>query len=137
MPPIHSQLDLHRQWRALMGELGFTGTSLWCLVLDPDGQVTGQLAQIGELPDLPDPQLMANLMQMFADVLAEVGAGASVAFLRSRPGRATLSRADRAWATRLIQAARAADVQTWPVHLACDDKLVVISPDDLIEADPA
>ncbi|MGZ5409007.1 MAG: hypothetical protein ACXWDJ_03280 [Aeromicrobium sp.] len=34
-PPIRTQDDLCRQWRSLMGKLGFSQRYLWALILDP------------------------------------------------------------------------------------------------------
>ncbi|MDN5856542.1 MAG: hypothetical protein L0K86_27635 [Actinomycetia bacterium] len=35
MPPIRNERDLHERWRALMGELGFSGRTLWVTFVLP------------------------------------------------------------------------------------------------------
>ena len=54
MPPIRSQDDLHRHWRALMGPLGFSGRQLWLNVLGADRRPTPVLlARPGSAPMSP------------------------------------------------------------------------------------
>jgi hypothetical protein len=43
-------------------------------------------------------------------------------------------RADRAWASAVLGAARRHGVPLWPVHLANDEELLVATPDDLIDS---
>ena len=40
VPPLRTQADLHQQWRAMMGPLGFAGRRLWLLFLEPDDRPT-------------------------------------------------------------------------------------------------
>jgi hypothetical protein len=132
MPPVHSQADLHRLWRALMGELGFGSNQLWMVLLDADGRCTPVIQQIKEVPDVPDRRLLTGLMKLSRGLLDEVVPGGSVAFLWARPGRAGLTAADRAWAGGLSSAARGADVSCHPVHLANDQEVRAFTPDDEI-----
>lgn len=130
MPPVRSQADLWRHWRALMGPLGFSGRLLWLLFLRPDGRVTPFLPTVDELPVLPDRKLLDSLMSICQKVCAELDGG-SVAVLLSRPGARGITAADRAWASGLTRAANNAAVAMWPVHVADDRELVVLTPDDL------
>lgn len=137
-PPIQTQTDVYRQWRALMGELGFSTTTLWVLMLTPAGTPAGEILTVEEIPDVPGRRELGQLLQMLGSVLDDtVGPGASVAFLRSRPGPSTLTTSDRLWARRLLEAAREHDVAAWAMHLATDEALVVVAPDDLSDAHPA
>jgi hypothetical protein len=87
---------------------------------------------IDELPDLPDPELVGNLMAVLASVLeAPPNRGTRVAVLYARPGGRGLSGADRAWASALLAAARGHGVPLWPVHVANDEDLLVAPPDDV------
>ena len=132
VPPRHtvrSDADLERVWRELMSPLGFTGRALWLMVIDDD-EVTPGLVEIGELPREVD----AAFVEAFPRVLAMVAGerpGLRVAFLLARSGRGGADSADRAWAAALYGIARTAGVACEVVHLASDDSLMPIAPDDL------
>ncbi|MEU4418956.1 hypothetical protein AB0F74_37855, partial [Nocardia salmonicida] len=81
MPPVHTQADLHQHWRALIGELGFGETSLWLLFFESDGRCTPLIQQVANLPDVPDPEILTNLMWLCDEVLRACLPGGSVAFL--------------------------------------------------------
>ena len=130
MPPVRTQADLHRLWRALMGPLGFGGRSLWMLLLERDGQPTKHLVQIDDMPAAPDEIMQDQLAHFLSDLLQELGP-CQVAFLLSRPGRDGLTEGDRAWASVLDGVVRREGLRVWPVHRANDRELVVIAPDDL------
>jgi hypothetical protein len=130
MPPIHSQADLHRLWRALMGELGFAARQLWLVMLDAHNRCTPVIQKVEELPDVPDPQTLDGLMTVCRGIVDEVLPGGSVAFLLARPGPAGLTASDRAWASGLATAVRDREVASHPVHLANDHEIRVYTPDD-------
>ncbi len=134
MRPVRTQIDLYRHWRALMGELGFSETVLWWLFFDADGRALPPIQQIGDLPDVPDEHRLTNLLLVCEDVIEAIAPGGSVAFLRSRPGRAGLTASDRQWASRLTAAARKSKVRCHPFHTANDEELRVFTPDDEISA---
>ncbi|HET6625931.1 MAG TPA: hypothetical protein VFG63_06040 [Nocardioidaceae bacterium] len=133
MPPVHSQADLHRHWRALMGPLGFTRPALWLHLLTADDRAEAMITKIDELPDRPDDRLLTNLLWVCAELLENDVPGGKVAFLYSRPGSRLITDDDRAWARGLTSAARRAGVPCAPVHLANDEELRVFAPDDLAE----
>lgn len=132
MPPVRSQADLELHWRRLMGELGFGSIKLWWLFFDADGHCAPTTHQVEDLPEEPGPHGLANLMWICQQVLDEVAPGGSVAFLLSRPGGVGITAGDRAWASGIGRAARAAGVRCHPVHLANDHELRVFAPDDEI-----
>ncbi len=131
-PPIRSQADLHQHWRALMGELGFAAPQLWMVLLDADGGCSPVVQKIDEIPHLPEPEVLANLMTVCRGLLDRVLPGGSVAFLMARPGPAGLTASDRAWAGGLAAAARERGVECRPVHLANDQEIRAFTPDDEI-----
>lgn len=133
MPPVRTQQHLWRHWRELMGELGFSERLLWLAFFEADGRATPVLPRIDQLPAIPDALLLDNLMSVARDVCEDIGDG-SVAVLLSRPGPGGLDAADRLWAARLVAAAEAAHLHMWPVHVASDEELVVVTPDDLASA---
>jgi hypothetical protein len=133
MPHVRTQADLHRHFRALMGELGFSRTSLWLAFFDEDGRSLPLLQEIDDLPELPTPDDLASLMHLCDYVLGMAGVpDGSVGFLLTRPGGPGVSATDRAWAAGLTRAARECEVRTFPVHLANDTELRAFTPDDAV-----
>jgi hypothetical protein len=111
-----------------MHPLGFAGASIWMLRLDSDRQAVPRLLEIAEAelaPDEPEP---------FGDLLRDLDSDdpdGSFAFLRSRPGPAAVNGDDRAWATFLYAAGRAAGVRLEVVHLATDTDIVPLPLDEV------
>lgn len=131
VPPVHSQAALHNLWRALMGPLGFGSRLLWLQLFDAEGRPTPLLPTIEDLPLLPDQECFERVLGFVQHLLELETPGGSVAFLLSRPGRAGISASDRRWAVGLTGTARRLGVRAWPVHLANDHELRVVTDDDL------
>lgn len=134
IPQVTDQAELHQRWTLLMGELGFGSPRIYWLFTSPDGSTDGVIVEITELPDLPDTETSAAMMRGSARLLAQLTPGARVALLYARPGRGGLSATDRAWARSLTDAAQEAGIPMWPVHVANDEALRVVAPDDLTES---
>jgi hypothetical protein len=132
MPPIHNSADLCFRWRALMGPLGFGQPRLWIAFLTPDAMMNPQLVQIEEIPRCTDAESCRPLLELCQHIVGGNGAGGSVAFLLTRPGRNPMDDADRSWGRGLTSAARHLGVSMWPVHFANDVELRVFAPDDLV-----
>lgn len=133
VPPLRTQADLHRQWRALMGPLGFAGRRLWVLFLTPDDRPTELLMQIDDVPDQPRGGETDSLLLLCREVRTEHRLG-RVAVLLSRPGSGAVRASDRRWGRALLDSARRLDVPLAPVHLATDDVVVPLTADDLLAA---
>ena len=133
MHPITDERDLLAYWRALMGELGFSERVLWLLFVRGDGTPEPHVTQVAELPEYPDGDL-SGLMYVCREVGSGIGPDTTVAILISRPGGGGPSAADRAWGARIVRAARRDGVTVHPVHLANDEAVRVLAPDDLIGA---
>ena len=84
-------------------------------LLVPQG---ARLTEIADTAHLPETEELDGLAQLLVMLEREVAPGLRVAFLRSRPGRDTVTDTDRAWATSLYAAARRASVPCEVVHLA-------------------
>ena len=128
-PTIRSQADLHRTWQSLMSPLGFSGQSIWMMVIGPDDRPLPQLTEItdADLPDDLAPRDVAPLLRR----VREAGLGdVRVAFLRSRPGEGGVTAEDRAWAALLYDAARLAGAPIEVVHRASDRDVVPIPLDE-------
>lgn len=133
VPPLRTQADLHRQWRAMMGPLGFGGRRLWVLFLQPDDRPTELLMQIDDIPDQPRAGESDSLLRLCREVRAEHRLG-RVAVLLSRPGSGSVRASDRRWGRALLDSARSLDVPLAPVHLATDDAVLPLTADDLLVA---
>ncbi len=131
-PTIRTQSDLQRAWQRLMSPLGFSGESIWMMVIGPDDQPLPQLTEITEA-DVPDdltPDDFARLLRH----LRESGLDTvRFAFLRSRPGGGGVTADDRTWARFLYDAARLADVPVEVVHRASDRDLVPVPFDEVLD----
>lgn len=133
MSPVRTQRDLHRLWRALMGELGFGGRSLWLSLLEPDGQPTPVLLQVEELPEAPSHEHAEQLTLLCQRLLDEAGPG-QLTFLLSGPGRGGPTAGERRWAGALQDIHRRLGAPVWPVHRANDRELVVMAPDEVVHS---
>jgi hypothetical protein len=132
MPPIRNAEDLCLHWRALMGPLGFGQPRLWIAFIQTDDMMSPQLTQIEEIPRWADAKICQPLLELCQHIVGCNGAGGSVAFLLTRPGRNAIDDADRSWARGLTAAAEQFGVSMWPVHFANDVELRVFAPDDLL-----
>jgi hypothetical protein len=131
-PVLRTQADVERMWRQLIKPLGFSGCSLWMVVIEGDRPVP-QIMEIAEMPLAPeegDAEAIAGVLAHLADD------GSRFAFLRSRPGGGRPDASDRAWARVLYDAGRTAGARLEVVHLAHDDDIYPLAVDDLL-AEPA
>ena len=128
-PPLLTATDVLRQWRALMGELGFADRSLWVMLLDGTGRPLPVLPRIDELPALPYGVVAPNIVAVCRSLM-DRGDGplGRVAFLLSRPGCSAVTTSDQAWADALVREAELSGLPFWPVHIASDE---LILPYDL------
>jgi hypothetical protein len=131
VPPLRTQADLHRQWRAMMGPLGFRGRRLWLLFLAPDDRPTQLLLQIDDVPENPRAGDTVSLLRLCREVRHEHDLG-RLAVLLSRPGEGTVRPSDRRWGRALLDAGRRFDVPLTPIHLATDDAVLPLTGDDLL-----
>ena len=131
VPPLRTQAELHHQWRAMMGPLGFGFRRLWLMFLDTDERPTEMLLQIDDIPEHPRDREVDALMHVCDEVRTDLRLG-RVAVLLSRPGDGAVRASDRQWGRALLAAARRAGVPLAPVHLANDDVVVPLTGDDLL-----
>ena len=131
-PTIRTQADLEKAWRRLMSPLGFSGYSVWMMVIEPNHQPVPQLTQIEDAelpPDASEQSALADFLRALAD--DALAPGSRMAFLISRPGRNGAGERDRTWAARLYGACRQARLPCETVHLATDDILMPLPLDEL------
>ena len=132
-PAIHTQQDLEKTWRHLMGPLGFSRHQLWVMLIEADHRPLPHLIEIPDArrpPQRPEIEALGRFLAgLHRDV---VGAEGRIAFLRSRPGRHSVGPEDRQWARSLYAACRAHDIPCEVVHLATDTMLVAIDDPDLV-----
>lgn len=133
MPPVCSQADLHRHWRTLMGELGFAQSRLYLQFFTIDGWCTPLVLDVTDPPDLPDDRVVDALMRFCSEALDHLGEpGMRVAILYARPGGRAPRAADLAWARVVTEGARRHGVPILPVHVANDEEVTVVTPDELV-----
>jgi hypothetical protein len=128
-PTIHTQADLQDVWRELMGPWGFGGRSIWMLRFDTDRQLLPVITEIKECEGLPDPEMSTGLGEILR-TLDEDDPGTTFAFLLSRPGHG-VDDTDRAWARLLLDVGRAAGVHLEMPHLATEEGVRPLPPDEL------
>jgi len=144
-PVVRSQSALEAVWKELMGTQRndrtndwtngwrFGGHSVWLLVIAEDDRPYPQITEITEAQEPPDDEMV----DCIAAVLDKLSApGRRFAFLRSRPGGRGLTAEDRAWARSLYDAGRRAGVPLEVVHRACDQDLVPVPMDEVVEETP-
>jgi len=127
-PSVETQADLERMWRRLMRPLGFSGCSLWMVVVEGH-RALPQVMEFTELPDSPDPEDTEAMARFLAQLSSP---GTRFAFLRSRPGGGRASAGDRAWAAALYDAARRSGAVLEVVHLAHDHDVLPLPMDEVI-----
>ncbi|MGZ8745246.1 MAG: hypothetical protein ACXWXO_20215 [Nocardioides sp.] len=131
-PTIRTQSDLQDAWSQLMGPLGFADHSIWLMLIGPDDRPFPHLTRIEEAESPPSDEGTAGLGALVSMLRDDFVPDGRIAFLRSRPGSAGITRNDRAWAHALYQAGRLAGVPLEVVHRACDVDLVPIPMDDVL-----
>lgn len=124
---IASHADLQQRWRALMQELGFGERLLRFTFIGPDRRFVKILTDI-EIGAHPHPHHLDSLMEVLERLLGDMGAGHTVAFLLTRPGRGGLSDSDRRWCAVVTEAARRYDIPIEPMFRANDEDLVLLTP---------
>jgi hypothetical protein len=129
--PIRSQQDLHDRWSILMGDLGFSGRSLWFTFVDNERRMVPHISQIVDVPIRCDQEMASQVITMCGHLLDDSAGISAIAFLLSRPGHHGMDADDRSWARALTAAARFERVSIETVHLATDSDLVAFAPDDL------
>lgn len=129
--PVRTGADLHERWRRLWGEPGTGHRSLWLMVLDDDERPVPFLPRIDDLPVRPGPDDVERVGWFTRELVSMTGA-ASVAFLLARPGGRRATPDDRMWGRTLVAAAERVGVPCRPVHVAGDEDVVVLAPDDLV-----
>ncbi|MDO9455176.1 hypothetical protein [Nocardioides sp.] len=130
-PSIRTQADLEHAWRHLMEPLGFSRSSVWMMLLDADDRPLPQLTEVEDCHRPPEPEVLAGFAELAGTLVDDVAPGGRWAFLLTRPGGATVTDLDRAWANGLVRACRAAGVRTEVVHLATDVDLLPLPYDAL------
>ena len=128
-PTIRTQSDLEAAWHHLMGPWGFGGASVWMLVVLADDRLLPHLTEITSADEPPDD----DAVERFAELLSrlDLEPGDRLAFLRSRPGGSDVTDTDRAWAASLYAGTRQAGLPCETVHLATEDEVRPLPPDEL------
>ena len=89
------------------------------------------IVNVTDCPAAPDGQMVVNLARSLRSALDDLDPDGSCALLWARPSRAGTRTSDIAWVRAITAAMSMQSLATWPIHLADDSVLRVMSPDDL------
>ena len=135
-PLIQTQADLQSAWRHLMGPWAFEGHSIWLMFIVEDRPIP-QLTEITETHGLPTADTLEGFTTVLRGLAEDVLDDTRIAFLRTRPGGAMVTPADRRWAEGLYGAAHAAGIPCEVVHLGTHRAIRALPRDELGVADSA
>lgn len=127
-PPLTTDDDLHRQWRAIMGRPRQSHRTAWFMLLHTDGRPTGVISQVTDLAHHPESEVVRNLIELFDNLLGGIDPGGSAAVLMTRPGWAAPHAGDLAWATDFADEARTRGVNLRTTFLATDEGVTPLRP---------
>lgn len=125
---VRDDVEAERAWRTLMEPLGFSGRTLW-MMLVADELTKPQLVEFSDLPEVPEPIDIEGFTHILEHLSGDPDA-LRVAFLLSRPGAGGPTTADRRWAAALGEAAQLSGMPAFVTHLATDTDLVPLPADD-------
>ena len=134
-PLLRTQQDLQEAWTRLMGPWGFSGHSLWVMLIGPDDRPHPQLTEVTDTDEPPDQDWEDDVTKL-VDMLGGFSEVSRVAFLLSRPGSPAVTERDRGWAAGLYAAGRRAGLACEVVHLATEAGVVPLPMDEVL-AEPA
>lgn len=127
-PPIRTEADLHRHWRALMGPYGQDRRNLWFLLLHADGRCTPVVTRVDDVPEHPERVMVRNLTDLCKRLLRDIDRGGSAAICLTRKGWAMPHPGDLAWAEALAAEAPKRRLDLHTSFLATDEGVVVLRP---------
>jgi len=120
--PVLTDTDLCERWLEVLswgGPGDLRARTLWVALFDAIGAQLPVLMPVDHTPREPDPDLLDGLLRGCAAILADhCGRSGSVALALERPGGASLTPADRAWAEQAQRAATASGVALRRTHVA-------------------
>lgn len=131
LPPVRTPADLETVWRGLIEPLGFGSRQIFAILLDRDGTVVPSIVNVTDCPAAPDGQMLVNLARSLRTALDDLDPDGSCAVLWARPSDAGTRTSDIVWVRAIAAAMSMQSLAAWPIHLADDSVLRVMSPDDL------
>ena len=128
--PVRSADELTERWATLLAPPLFDARSLWLAWLDTDGVQFPVVVPVDDLPALPSPDVLRNLLHLHAAVTERSGfADGHLALALCRPGAPTVTEDDDEWAEALREEFDAQVEGTWSLHLAAGGSVVpLVSP---------
>src|SRR3954470_13263560 len=125
--PVRSAAELTRRWAGLLDPPVFAARSLWLAWMGPDGAMLPLLLPVDDLPDAPEPRLVAGLRTMH-DAVAGTN-GLHLALALCRPGPPDVDAHDVAWSEALRTGLGERGHGTWSLHLAASGTVTpVVDP---------
>lgn len=121
--PVRTPEQLTQRWRKLLDPPTFSARSLWLTWLD-NSLMLPVVLPVDDVPAVPDRLLLANVLHVSEAIVESHATGpAHVAMALCRPGRASVTKDDQAWADGLREAFEDAS-GTWSLHLAAGGSVV-------------
>jgi hypothetical protein len=114
--PVLTDEDVLERVRSHADQNPPPGRSLLLMFLSCDGTQLPTAVAIDDVPEHPEPELLVNLCEVVASVLADAAPCGSVVITMSRPGPLTATEADRGWVYATRRAARRTGV---PLRMMC------------------
>lgn len=113
--PVRTDADVLARIGAIIDAEARAVPALWLFFLGHDGLQNNVVVPVDDIPEFPDPRLVANVCYIVTRVLAETPGGSAVITL-SRPGPADRGEPDLEWLRALQDGA--ATHQT-PIRMLC------------------
>jgi len=104
--PVLTDTEVLDRVRCLVDEDAWQRRSLWLMFLSEDGTQLPVLVPIDDVPERPEPEMVASVCHMVAHLTGDASEGRSLVATLSRPGGLTPSGSDRYWVQTLRDAAR-------------------------------
>ena len=130
-PRVRTAADLEAVWRRLIEPLGFGSRQIFAIMLSRDGEVFPSIVNVTDCPSAPDELMLENLASGLREGLDAMDAQGSCAVFWARPTPGGTRATDVAWARALGAAMAKYSLGDWPIHVADDFVLRVVTPDDL------
>lgn len=133
---IRTSTDLEAAWRFVDGGHGYSAPQTFALVVEANGDVVPTIIQVydDELGDDDRDEMVAHLVDALKEAFVVGNPGSTIAVMRARPGRRTMTLDDGAWCRTIHEQLARAGLDSFPMFFATDESLGPVPPDVLVAA---
>jgi hypothetical protein len=126
--PVTSPVELTARWSGLLDPPVFAARSLWLAWMAPDGLMLPMVLPVDDLPDLPEPRMLAGLRTLH-EAVAGTSGPLHLALALCRPGAPAVDADDVVWSEALRAGLGERVDGTWSLHLAAGGEVTpVVDP---------